>query len=131
MVEAILPLFFCLFGVIAVATLALLVTSIQVVPEYKRLSVFRLGRYLGERGPGLVLLMPIIDRAIPIDTRDQLTKIQAQQGIFGAIGETKTLVHHEGNVEVVGQIWNAVSSEPIPPNTRVRIAKVVLEVERL
>ena len=108
-----------------------MMTAIRVKPEDKRLSVFRLGRYLGERGPGLVLLLPIIDRAVLMDTRAQVTKIQAQQKIFGAIGETKTSVHHDGNIEMAGEMWNAISREPIPPGTRVRVARIILEVERL
>ncbi len=45
--------------------------AIKTVPEYKRLVVFRLGRYLGERGPGLVFLLPFVDRGIAVDLREQ------------------------------------------------------------
>ncbi len=37
--------------------------SLRVVPENQRLAVVRLGRYLGLRGPGIVLLLPFIDRS--------------------------------------------------------------------
>jgi len=37
-----------------------------VVPEYDRLVVFRLGRSIGHKGPGLVWLWPIVDRAVAI-----------------------------------------------------------------
>ncbi len=47
----------------------ILANSIRVVREYDRLVVFRLGRVLGERGPGLVLLIPIIDRAVKVGLR--------------------------------------------------------------
>ena len=40
-----------------------------MVREYERLVVFRLGRLVGERGPGLVLLIPIVDRAIKVGLR--------------------------------------------------------------
>ena len=47
----------------------ILVNAIRVVREYERLVVFRLGRVIGEKGPGLVLLIPIIDRAIKVGLR--------------------------------------------------------------
>jgi regulator of protease activity HflC (stomatin/prohibitin superfamily) len=49
--------------------IVLLANSIRVVREYERLVVFRLGRLVGERGPGLILLIPIIDRAVKVGLR--------------------------------------------------------------
>jgi len=49
--------------------LVFLANAIRVVREYERLVVFRLGRLLGERGPGLVLLIPIVDQAIKVSIR--------------------------------------------------------------
>ena len=78
---ATLPTTLCILtGLIFVIMLAL-ASAIRVVPEYKRLSVFRLGRYIGEKGPGLVLLLPVIDKAISIDIRDQVKKAQEQQNL--------------------------------------------------
>jgi membrane-bound ClpP family serine protease len=51
--------------------------------------------------------------------------------MFGSTGETKTLVYQDGSVEVDGKIWSAVSSQSILPGTRVRITKVILEIEPL
>src|SRR5204862_3362224 len=56
-------LFFIIIGVIVLAN------AIRVVREYERLVVFRLGRLVGERGPGLVLLWPLIDRAVKVGLR--------------------------------------------------------------
>jgi regulator of protease activity HflC (stomatin/prohibitin superfamily) len=47
----------------------ILANSIRVVREYERLVVFRLGRLVGERGPGLVLLIPVFDRAVRVGLR--------------------------------------------------------------
>ncbi len=47
----------------------ILANAIRVVREYERLVVFRLGRLVGERGPGLVLLIPVIDRAVKVGLR--------------------------------------------------------------
>lgn len=49
--------------------LLLLLTAIRIVPADKRLSVHRLGRHIGERGPGLVLLIPFIERGILVDPK--------------------------------------------------------------
>ncbi|MFI5370431.1 MAG: slipin family protein [Candidatus Eisenbacteria bacterium] len=49
--------------------LVLLANAIRVVREYERLVVFRLGRLMGVRGPGLVLLIPVVDRALKVGLR--------------------------------------------------------------
>src|SRR5262245_51627362 len=49
--------------------LILIGNAIRVVREYERLVVFRLGRLGGQAGPGLVLLIPIIDRAVKVGLR--------------------------------------------------------------
>ena len=49
--------------------LVVLANAIRVVREYDRLVVFRLGRLVGERGPGLVFLIPLVDRAVRVGLR--------------------------------------------------------------
>jgi len=56
-----LPLCFC--GMTGLFTI-FLASSLRIVPEAKRLSVFRMGKFIGEKGPGIVVLIPIIDKAI-------------------------------------------------------------------
>jgi regulator of protease activity HflC (stomatin/prohibitin superfamily) len=58
--------FFVLVVFVAVSILA---NAIRIVREYERLVVFRLGRLIGEKGPGLVLLIPIVDRAVKVGLR--------------------------------------------------------------
>ena len=53
----------CLVGVVVLLVLIFLINAIKVVPEYQRLVVFRLGRCIGDKGPGLVILIPFVDRA--------------------------------------------------------------------
>lgn len=48
-----------------VGVLALL--SVRVVPEDRRLGIVRLGRYAGLRGPGIVVVLPVLERAVAID----------------------------------------------------------------
>jgi regulator of protease activity HflC (stomatin/prohibitin superfamily) len=71
----------CLVGIIVMLVLIFLVNAIKVVPEYKRLVVFRLGRCIGDKGPGLVLLIPFIDRAVTVDLREQVREIPHQTSI--------------------------------------------------
>ena len=70
-----------LIGMVAVIIFAFLAASIRIVPEYQRLIVFRLGRSIGERGPGMVLLIPIVDRAVIVDLREQVREIPVQTSI--------------------------------------------------
>lgn len=71
----------CLVGFVVLVVLALLATAIRVVPEYQRLVVFRLGRCIGEKGPGIVFLIPFVDRATKVDLREQVREIPHQTSI--------------------------------------------------
>ena len=57
------------YGLIAVVVIILLSSAIKVVREYERVSVFRLGRFVGLRGPGLVLIIPFIETVRKVDLR--------------------------------------------------------------
>jgi len=74
-------LLLCLIGSAVLIALALLVTAIRVIPEYQRLVVFRLGRSIGARGPGVVILIPIVDRGVRVDLREQVRDIPHQTSI--------------------------------------------------
>ncbi len=67
--------------VLLVAALAILTTAVRVVPEYQRLVVLRLGRVIGVKGPGLVLLLPVVDNARNVDLREQVREIPHQTSI--------------------------------------------------
>ncbi|WP_113918805.1 SPFH domain-containing protein [Levilinea saccharolytica] len=71
----------CLIGVVALVFVVFLSTALRIVPEYQRLVVFRLGRCIGSRGPGLIILIPFIDRAVKVDLREQVREIPAQTSI--------------------------------------------------
>jgi regulator of protease activity HflC (stomatin/prohibitin superfamily) len=55
--------------------------AIKVVREYQRIVLFRIGRSLGTRGPGLVFLIPVVDRPVWVDLREQYLEIPQQTGI--------------------------------------------------
>jgi regulator of protease activity HflC (stomatin/prohibitin superfamily) len=68
----------CLLGAVVIFFIVLLATAIRVVPEYQRLVVFRLGRAVGAKGPGIVVLIPVLDRAVRADLREQVREIPHQ-----------------------------------------------------
>jgi regulator of protease activity HflC (stomatin/prohibitin superfamily) len=71
----------CVVGAIGVLAFVFLANAIRIVPEYQRLVVFRLGRSVGAKGPGIVLLIPVIDRAVKVDLREQVREIPHQTAI--------------------------------------------------
>ena len=74
-------LLLCLVGSAVLIAMALLVTAIRVIPEYQRLVVFRLGRSIGAKGPGVVILIPVVDRGVRVDLREQVRDIPHQTSI--------------------------------------------------
>ena len=76
-----LTIVLCLAGGAVVLAIILLASAIRVVPEYMRLVVFRLGRCIGSKGPGIVFLIPIVDRGVPVDLREQVGEIPHQTSI--------------------------------------------------
>ena len=73
-------LFLC-FAVILFVVLMMVLSSIKIVPEYERGVVFRLGRLVGARGPGLFVLVPILERMIRVDTRVITMDVPSQEVI--------------------------------------------------
>ncbi|MFU8827192.1 MAG: SPFH domain-containing protein [Brevefilum sp.] len=55
---------------IALVIVILITMSVRIVPEYKRLVIFRLGRSVGAQGPGLLFLIPFVDKAVTVDLRE-------------------------------------------------------------
>jgi regulator of protease activity HflC (stomatin/prohibitin superfamily) len=72
-----------LIGSIVVVFFAVMffVKAIKIVREYQRLVVFRLGRVIGTKGPGLVVLIPFVDRATMVDLREFYLEIPHQTAI--------------------------------------------------
>jgi regulator of protease activity HflC (stomatin/prohibitin superfamily) len=66
------------FGVLALLIIVLAVMAVRIVREYERLVVLRLGRLVGESGPGLVLLIPFVDRGIRVDLRERYFDVPPQ-----------------------------------------------------
>jgi regulator of protease activity HflC (stomatin/prohibitin superfamily) len=66
-------------GVVIVFLALVLFSAIKIVQEYERGVVFRLGRLVGPRGPGLILLIPFVERMQKVDLRTVTMDIPAQE----------------------------------------------------
>jgi regulator of protease activity HflC (stomatin/prohibitin superfamily) len=117
----------CFYGLFIILIIASLAASIRIVREDKRLSVYRLGRYLGEKGPGLVILIPFVDKGIPIESAGEGNAVRTD--LVGATGETRTTVFTSGKVLLGEEEWEATSQSVISAGRRVRVVKIILEVE--
>ena len=67
--------------ILAIFVLIVLFASIRIVNEYERGVVFRLGRYVGVRGPGLILLIPFIERMVKVELRVVTMDVTQQECI--------------------------------------------------
>jgi regulator of protease activity HflC (stomatin/prohibitin superfamily) len=67
--------------VIIVMLVALLGSAIKIVQEYERGVIFRLGRLIGAKGPGLFFIIPMIDRMVKVDLRVVSLDIPSQEAI--------------------------------------------------
>jgi regulator of protease activity HflC (stomatin/prohibitin superfamily) len=68
-------------GAALVVLILLMSLAIKIVKEYQLLMVFRLGRSIGTKGPGLVFLIPVIDKAVWVDMRELYLEIPHQTAI--------------------------------------------------
>ena len=68
-------------AVIAVLILIILAAAIRILREYERGVIFRLGRLIAQKGPGLILLIPFIDQMVRIDLRTVTLNVPPQEVI--------------------------------------------------
>ena len=70
-----------IIAVIAVFVLIVLSAAIRILREYERGVIFRLGRLIAQKGPGLILLIPFIDQMVRIDLRTITLNVPPQEVI--------------------------------------------------
>ncbi len=68
-------------GVVAFAVAFFIASAIKVADQWERIVVLRLGKFAGVKGPGILIIIPIMDRAIFVDTRILTLEIPKQQVI--------------------------------------------------
>src|SRR5690606_34562999 len=69
------------FAVIVVLALLILASAVKVLREYERGVIFTLGRFTGVKGPGLILLVPIVQQMVRTDLRTLVLDVPAQDVI--------------------------------------------------
>jgi regulator of protease activity HflC (stomatin/prohibitin superfamily) len=67
--------------VLAIVVVIVLSSAIKILREYERGVIFRLGRLIAQKGPGLILLIPIVDRMVRVDLRTVTLNIPPQEVI--------------------------------------------------
>ncbi len=67
--------------VFVIFLMLILASAIKIMAEYQRIVVFRLGRFVGIKGPGLVFIIPIIDSVIKLDLRTRVIDVPKQRVI--------------------------------------------------
>ena len=73
---------FSTFGlVVIIILLAIISSAVKIVQEYERGVIFRLGRLVGAKGPGLFFIIPFIDRMIKVDLRTVTLDVPSQEAI--------------------------------------------------
>jgi len=68
-------------GILVVLAIFILASAIKIVQEYERGVIFRLGRLVGAKGPGLFFIIPFIDRMTKVDLRVVTLDIPSQEAI--------------------------------------------------
>ncbi|MBI5648911.1 MAG: SPFH/Band 7/PHB domain protein [Chloroflexi bacterium] len=71
----------CIAFLFVIFALVILSMALKIVREYQRLVVFRLGKCVGQRGPGLIMLWPFIENATKVDLREQFLEVPHQTTI--------------------------------------------------
>ncbi|MEA2008692.1 MAG: SPFH domain-containing protein [Chloroflexota bacterium] len=66
------------FYTLVIFVLLMLVYAVKIIPEYQRIVVFRLGRCVGDKGPGFIFLIPFVDKGVKADLREQVREIPHQ-----------------------------------------------------
>ena len=103
---------------VAFIVVIILISAIKVLREYERGVVFRLGRLVGEKGPGLVVIIPIVDRLLKVSLRivtmdvppqDVITKDNVSVKVnavvyFRVMDPTKAIVAVEDYLYATSQI---------------------------
>ncbi len=69
------------FAILAFIVLMVVLSAIKIIPEYERGVIFRLGRLMGARGPGLFFVIPVLERMVRVDTRVITMDVPSQEVI--------------------------------------------------
>jgi regulator of protease activity HflC (stomatin/prohibitin superfamily) len=107
-----------LFASIAVVIIIILASAIRVLKEYERGVIFRLGRLVGAKGPGLILLIPFIDKMVKTSLRTVVMDVPPQDVI------TKDNVSVQVNAVIYFRVIN-------PENVIVEVENYIFATSQL
>jgi regulator of protease activity HflC (stomatin/prohibitin superfamily) len=79
--ESTMDVLFPILCVVGVGLVTILIASVRIVQEYERGVIFRLGRVMAAKGPGLFFIIPIIDKMMKVDLRTITLDVPAQEAI--------------------------------------------------
>ena len=69
---------YAIYGIVVIVVIALIAATVKIIREYERLVVFRLGRLMGARGPGVIFIFPFINRMSKVDLRERFLEVPHQ-----------------------------------------------------
>ena len=69
---------YVIYAIVVVIAIAIVAATVKIVREYERLVVFRLGRLIGAGGPGVVFVIPLVNRFVRIDLRERYLEVPHQ-----------------------------------------------------
>ncbi len=69
---------YAIYGIVVIFFIAFIASIIKIIREYERLVVFRLGRLIGAKGPGVVFIFPLVNRFNKIDLRERYLEVPHQ-----------------------------------------------------
>ncbi|MEK6569913.1 MAG: SPFH domain-containing protein, partial [Bacteroidota bacterium] len=70
-----------IFSILVIFAIIILANAIRILREYERGVIFRLGRLIGSKGPGLIFLIPIVDRMVKVSLRTIVLDVPPQDVI--------------------------------------------------
>jgi len=113
-----MPIQYYLTGLALVVLLLLVVPAVKIVQQYQRGVVFRFGKLVGERGPGLNFIIPYVDRMVKVDMRVETLVVEPQEVIthdnvtvqvdavvyFQPVNATDTIIRVQNYANATSQI---------------------------
>ena len=109
---------FAIYVVLGVFAVILILQAIRILREYERAVVFTLGRFSGVRGPGLIILIPIVQQMVRVDLRTIVMDVPSQDVIsrdnvsvkvnaviyFRVIDPDRAVIHVEDYINATSQL---------------------------
>ena len=109
---------FAIYTALAVLAVVLILQAIRILREYERAVLFTLGRFTGVRGPGLIILIPIVQQMVKVDLRTIVMDVPSQDVIsrdnvsvkvnavlyFRVVDPDRAIIHVEDFITATSQL---------------------------